>query len=200
MGRSPASGWLLLRQLRRAGFRTYSFGYNVTRESFDQIVDRLASSLNSLLDEGEVVLIGHSLGGVLLRQALSNLGSQAEQHVRHLFLLGSPLHSSQMARRFSSNLLFRLATQDCGRLLASPERMAAVGVPQIPITGIAGVRGIVGVSAPFGKELNDGVVSLSEVSADWLNDQEFVSVVHTLLPTSRQVGEVIIRRLVSNEN
>lgn len=193
MGRSSASGWLLLRQLRRAGFETASFGYSVTRESFTQVTARLSAKLAALLAEGELVLVGHSLGGLLLRTALASVPEQLLR-VRHLFLLGSPVQSSRLAMRLSGNPLFRLATRDFGRLLGSPERMALVGAPRVPTTGIAGVRGL-GSHGPFGKEPNDGVVSVSEVSATWLKDQVLVPVVHTLLPSSRRVGAVILQRL-----
>lgn len=195
MGRSPASGWLLLRQLGHAGLRTTSFGYSVSRESFAQIAGRLAARVGSLLPDGKLVLVGHSLGGVLLRHALSALGPDARR-VHHLFLLGSPVQASSAAIRLGRNPVFRFATRDCGQLLGSSERMAAVGVPQVPTTGIAGTRAIVGMRGPFGMAQNDGIVSLPEVSADWLKDQVLVPVVHTLLPASRKVGEVIVQRLL----
>ena len=70
MGRSPASGWALLRRLRRAGLATHTFGHLVSSESFATIVARLAMRLTQIADAGDYVLIGHSLGGVLLREAL----------------------------------------------------------------------------------------------------------------------------------
>ena len=197
MGRSSASGWLLLRQLRRAGLKTASFGYSVSRESFSEIASRLSEEIGSLLAEGELVLVGHSLGGVLLREALSALPRQRAR-VRHLFLLGSPVQSSRLAKRLSGNVVFRLVTRDCGRLIGSAERMAAIGAPRVPTTGVAGIRGV-GASGPFGQEPNDCVVSVSEVSAGWLQDQILVPVVHTLLPSSRRVAAVILQTLRRNE-
>lgn len=194
MGRSPASGWLLLRALRRSGFRTATFGYSVSRESFAQIAARLASTLQALPEQEELVLIGHSLGGVLLRHVLGLLDASAKQ-VRHLFLLGSPVAASKMAVRFAGNPLFRAITRDCGRLLGSAERMAAIASAAVPATGIAGTRGIVGLRGPFGVEPNDGIVSVSEVSAAWLQDQVLVPVMHTLLPSDRRVAAVILQRL-----
>ena len=197
MGRSPASGWWMLRQLRRAGLRTACFGYGVSRESFAQVAERLRGRLQLLLAaEEELVLIGHSLGGVLLRQALCSLGETGTR-AGHLFLLGSPIQTARLAIRLGGNPLFRLATRDCGQLLASPERMAAVGIPDVPTTAIVGTRGILNRRGPFGTETNDGVVSLSEVSAGWLEDRVFVPVVHTLLPSSGRVAEVILQRLRS---
>jgi hypothetical protein len=58
---------------------------------------------------------------------------------------------------------------------------------------------VVGSHGRFGTEPNDGVVSLSEVSADWLEDQVLVPVIHTLLPASRQVGAVITNKLRRHE-
>ena len=67
MGRSPLSGWPLLRRLRRAGFQTHNFGHWVCTESFGAIVGRLNEQLIRLARAGDYVLVGHSLGGVLLR-------------------------------------------------------------------------------------------------------------------------------------
>ena len=194
MGRSPASGWWMLRQLRRAGLGTASFAYSVSRESFATVTDRLVDRLKTLPEGEELVLIGHSLGGVLLRQALCTLGKDGPR-AGHLFLLGSPIQTARLALRLGGNPLFRFATRDCGQLLASPERMAAIGIPDVPTTAIVGTRGLLNRRGPFGTETNDGIVSLSEVSAGWLEDRVFVPVVHTLLPSSGRVAEVILERV-----
>ena len=43
-----------------------------------------------------------------------------------VFLLGSPVQASRLARRLGRNALYRLFTGDCGQLLGSDERMASV--------------------------------------------------------------------------
>jgi pimeloyl-ACP methyl ester carboxylesterase len=194
MGRTPASGWPLLRLLRRAGLRTTTFGYSVSRESFADAAARLAGKIADSLQQEELVLVGHSLGGVLLRQALAEV-DDAGGRIRHLFLLGSPIGASRLAAGLSGNPLFRLATRDCGHLLGSAKRMAAVDAPTVPTTAIAGMRGIVATAARFGAEPNDGVVSLSEVSSSWLGEPVLVPVVHTLLPSSGRVAAIILERL-----
>ena len=47
----------------------------------------------------------------------------------------------------------------------------------------------------FGGELNDGVVSVSEASAEWIIDQVRVPTVHTFLPSSKRVAEIILERV-----
>ena len=194
MGRFPASGWPLLHRLRRAGLRTRSFAYSATFESFDAIVARLTKKLVLLGKAGDYVVVGHSLGGVLLRAALSTLPKGAALP-RHSFLLGSPTNAPRLAKRLRRNWVFRTVAGDCGQVLGSPERMEKIG-PRVGFsTGIAGVRGITGRYGPFGMDANDGVVSVSEVSAAWFLYQFQLPVVHTLLPSSMLVADIILQML-----
>jgi len=194
MGRTPVSGWPMLWKLRRAGLRTSTFSYLTSVERFARISDRLSSRLMALAARGDYVLIGHSLGGVLIRAAVSALPAGARKP-RHVFLLGSPVHPSRLARRLQANPVYRVLTRDCGHLLASAGRMATVGRITVPTTSIVGVRGLALTRTPFGGELNDGVVSVGEASADWLAEQIRIPCVHTLLPASPRVAEAILERL-----
>ena len=194
MGRSPLSGWPLLRRLRRAGLHTHNFGHWVSSESFGSIVARLGERLTQLAHAGEYVLVGHSLGGVLLRQAVRTLPRTVRQP-RHLFLLGSPVQVSSIAARMGSNPLYRLLTGDCGVMLGSSERMAAIGTPAVPVTAVVGEKSWSLMAGMLPLESNDGVVTLSEASAPWLTDVVKLPVTHTFLPTDARVTAVILERL-----
>lgn len=197
MGRSPLSGWPMLRQLRKAGFTTAVFGYMAALEPFDAIVQRLSSRIEQLAEEGTYVVAGHSLGGVLLRAALARLPADVAQP-EHVFLIGSPISASRLAVKLKSRLIFKLLAGDCGQMLASPERMAAVPALQLPCTAIVGVAGPTGRLSPFGVEPNDGVVSNSETNARWLGDWVELPHLHTFLPASTGVARVIVRQCAEN--
>jgi len=194
MGRSPLSGWPMLRQLKRAGLVTTCFAYATSLESFSAITTRLTARIRQLASQGEYALIGHSLGGVLIRAALDALPPGTRQPGR-VFLLGSPLRASRLAQSLQGNLLYRMLTRDCGQLLASELRMQAIPPLSAPSTGIFGVRGLALKQGPFRGEANDGVVAVSEIAADWISDTVQVPVIHTLLPASRLVATVILARL-----
>lgn len=194
MGRTPASGWPLLWQLRRAGLATATFGYMASMEDFAAVAKRLALKIAAIAQREEYVVVGHSLGGVLARAALNALPPQTRAP-RHLFLLGSPVRPSRLAGKLRANPLFRVLTRDCGQLLGSESRMAGIGPVAVATTSIAGIKGLAWQRGPFGSEANDGVVALSEVSADWLAGPLQVPVVHTLLPSSALVARHIIERL-----
>ena len=194
MGRSPLSGMPLLLQLRRGGLRASTFGYSVALEAFPEIRERLVARISRLADKGDYVVVGHSLGGVLLRAALNSL-PPAVQPPRHLFLLGSPVQPSRFAQKLGANPVYRGLAGDCGQLLGSTARMGEIGPMAVPTTAIVGRRGLPWPAAVFAGEANDGVVSVSEASAEWIRDQVLVDCVHTLLPSNRRVGEIILERL-----
>jgi hypothetical protein len=194
MGRSSISGWPLLRHLRKTGIKTSSFGYFVSTQSFEHIQLNLAKRIAELASGGDYILIGHSLGGVLIRAAMNSLptGTAPPQHI---FLLGSPVIPARLARMLASNVIFRAVTRDCGHLLGSQERMQRIGIPHAPVTGIAGTKEFSKWLSPFGGEPNDGIVSLSEVSAEWLTGQIRLPIIHSVLPSSRRVAHVILTKI-----
>jgi len=194
MGRSSLSWLPTLARFRAHGFTVQTFSYNVTRENFSQIVLRLVKCLSLLAQHGDYVLVGHSLGGVLLRAALA----QAPAKMRKpslLFLLGSPILPSRLARYLRKNRLYRGLTRDSGQLLGSARRMRNIPAPAICSVAILGTRGVRGRWSPFGQEDNDGIVSVREASATWLDETLRVPVVHTLLPSSREVAELMLARI-----
>ncbi len=161
LGRTPVSLFGLAAELRRAGHRTRFFGYFPPLEPVAWIVHRLAERLRALAARGQPVgLIGHSLGGLLLRSALANV---PELQVHHLITLGTP-HSAPRIARFVWRWFppFRLYSRDCGRFLTSPDALENLPPPTVPFTLIAGTAGPCGRWSPYGTEPNDGVVTVTE--------------------------------------
>jgi len=197
MGRSPLSGWPLLRRLRQAGLCTTTFGYTTTFENFTAIKLRLISRITRIASSGSYILVGHSLGGVLIRAALNALPEHIERP-SHVFLLGSPIQPARLAMRLKNNLVYQTFAGDCGQLLASQVRMNEVGSLREPATSIVGVGGFEADHGPFCGEPNDGIVLVTECSAPWLSNQKQVQIVHTLLPASGEVARVILRELLQN--
>ncbi|MFZ6645406.1 esterase/lipase family protein [Undibacterium sp. TJN25] len=194
MGRSPISGFPIRKRMRKNGHVFEGFHYSVSMESFDQIVVRLSGKLQELAARGDYVVLGHSLGGVLLRAVISAL-PPGTRMPRRLFLLGSPTSSSRIARKLRNFFVYKLLTGDCGQLLASYERMQAIPAVTVPTTAMIGNRGINGRFTPFGDEGNDSIVSFSEVKADWAEETVHVPVIHAWQPSSWQVADLLLERI-----
>jgi alpha-beta hydrolase superfamily lysophospholipase len=191
--RSPLSFLPLVRRLREWGYRPEQFGYAAVAQPYDAIVARLARRLDQLGGGGVAYsVIGHSLGGVLLRSALARTGGPPPAR---LIMLATPNRPSRLARRLGGHWAYRRLMGECGLNLISPDFYAALPVPRVPRTIIAGTAGPRGRWSPFGDEPNDGIVAVDETR---LSDDDQVMlrpVTHTFMMNDAGVQQVIRQTL-----
>jgi hypothetical protein len=186
--RTPLSFLLLARRLRRSGYRTEQFGYAAVAQRYDVIVARLVDRLERLAAAGPYAIIGHSLGGVLLRSALSRLAGPAPEH---LVLLGTPNRPPRLAHLLGRRWLYRRLMGECGANLANPVFYAGLPVPEVPYTIVAGTAGPRAHWTPFGGEPNDGIVAVSETRIRDDDPVVVLPVTHTFMMNNSAVQEVI---------
>jgi hypothetical protein len=191
--RTPLSFLLLVRRLRGWGHRTEQFGYAAVTQPYDEIVARLANRLQRLGDTGPYAVIGHSLGGVLLRSALARITGPAP---RHLVMLGTPNQPPHLARVLGVHWVYRRLMGECGVNLANPGFYAGLPVPQIPYTIVAGTSGPRGRWSPFGNQPNDGLVAVSETSIREDDPVVLLPVTHTFMMNNARV-QAVIRRVLA---
>lgn len=194
MGRTPFSMVVLASRLARAGMRSSLFGYLPALESYGAIVARLSRRISNLAARGPYITVGHSLGGLLLRSALDEVGMDLPQPTR-LFMLATPSRSPKLARWIKRNFFYRLYTGDSGQLLADHVRMAAIPKPPTSYTIIAGVGGSRADWSPFRGNLNDWIIGLDEATVADGEDLVTVPAGHTFIMSRREVAEVIIQRV-----
>jgi len=192
LGRTPLSMLRLARDLRRAGAEPRLFGYLPAAERFDRIVGRLRRHME-LLGEAEYAAVGHSLGGLLLRAAVAQLGPGVRPPT-HLVMLGTPNQSPRLARRVQRWIFYRVISGDAGQLLASPARTMELPVPSIPLTVIAGTSGPTFRWGPFRGDVNDGLVAVSEARLG--AHEEFIElpVRHTFMMNNPRVRKIVRER------
>ena len=135
MGRTPLSTWGLARFLRRAGHTTESFGYVAALEPFERITRRLRARLEVIAPRGRFAVVGHSLGGLLLREAIH----QITPPPAHFVMIATPNQPPRLARRLRGVWPFRLLTGESGQLLSDPAFYSRLPGPgPVPYTIIAG--------------------------------------------------------------
>ncbi|VTU18684.1 Alpha/beta hydrolase family protein [Variovorax sp. SRS16] len=183
LGRTSASMLLLAGRLRSAGMTTHLFGYSAAFERWRPCVERLRRFIAARTQGERFIVVGHSLGGVLLRAALPGLACAPELGV----FLAPPSTASRFAVKLSKWWLFRLLTGEMGQLLARRDFMEGLPVPDIPLRIYAGTKGPRGRWTLFGNELNDGIVSVKEVQLGSMPLQ-LLPTFHTVIMNSRQVA------------
>ena len=144
-------------RLRRCGYRTRLFRYPSLRLPLEQNAARLAERVGQQGD-ASVHLVGHSLGGLVILQALQDRPDLVRGRI---VLLGSPVNGSVIAQRLHAH---RVSRWLIGR---SGEGALLGGGPgwngQQALGTIAGTRpfGVGRLLGGFG-EASDGTVALSE--------------------------------------
>lgn len=192
LGRTPVSCRSLARSLRRTGCATESFVYAAFAQSFDAIVARLVRRLESIAARGQYAVVGHSLGGVLLRAALPRLRGPAP---RHLVMLGTPNRPPRTARLAAGFRPFRWIAGECGTCLANTDFYRHLPEPSVPYTVIAGTRGLRGRWSPFGADPNDGLVAVEETRVRDDDPVLTLPVAHTFMMRDRAVQAFVKQAL-----
>ena len=188
LSRTPLSLIRLEWYLQEAGWTTEQFGYVAVAETFDRIVERLRISLHTLSNQGAYGIVAHSLGGLLTRAAL---GLSSIELPKHIVMLGTPNQLPRLATHAWRLPPFRWWTGQCGLNLTNPDFFASLPIIESTYTIIAGTGGPTGFFSPFGDELNDGIVALSETR---LSDQEHIvqlPVLHTFMMNDSRVQKAV---------
>jgi pimeloyl-ACP methyl ester carboxylesterase len=180
--------FVLARRLRRQGFAVYTFSYPSVRADLRVNAARLARFLDTL-DADIVHLVGHSLGGILIR-ALFHYAPPRKPG--RIVTLGTPHGGSQVAKHLSQYAFWRWAM---GKGMTN----LLDGLPQgwpLPTREIGAISG--NRSIGFGRILyrplaspNDGLVSVEESSLAGARDHIVSPASHTGMLFSRAVARQV---------
>jgi pimeloyl-ACP methyl ester carboxylesterase len=177
---------LLARRLRRCGYRPLRFSYRSVRRTIRHNAVRLVRRVQELKAE-RIHLVGHSLGGLVILQALEDNPGLIDGRI---VLLGSPVRGSTVARRIDRHCWSRWLIGRSGDhgLLGDGPRWQC----KQPLGVIAGSRSL-GIGRLLGglSGVNDGVVNLEETIIVDVQDSIVVHSTHIGLLFSRRVAEQV---------
>ena len=171
----------LAARLQGAGYRCHLFGYPGRERPLEAHAERLARFAHDL---GTAHFVGHSLGGLVVLEALLRHPATAAANV---VLLGTPVRGNLAGRRF--------AQQGWGRwFLGASEPLwregrAARWTRPEPLGVIAGTLPL-GLGRLFGAlpGPNDGVVRLEETALEGMRERVVLHVGHSAMLVSARVA------------
>jgi pimeloyl-ACP methyl ester carboxylesterase len=179
----------LRRQLRRCGFKVYVFRYRTVRRSLAENAARLDDFL-ARLPESTVHLVGHSMGGLVIRKLLLDFPHQRPGRV---VTLGTPHCASRAAAAFGRRAPGRW-------MLGKSLQALTEALP--PWQGRRDFGVLIG-DLPYGlgrltRRLplpNDGTVAVDEASLAGATDTITLPVTHISMLFSRAVARQTCRFL-----
>ena len=184
--------WPLARRLERQGFGSRLFSYDSVRVDLATNAACLAGFLSGI-DAGSVHLVGHSLGGILIR-ALFHY--HPDQKPGRVVTLGAPHGGSRVARQLSRSAFWRRTMgKSVAQLLDDATRHWPLPPREIGV--ISGTRsfGMGKLLYPGLPRPNDGLLAVEESTLHGARASIVLPVSHTGMLFSRtlarQVGQFL---------
>jgi len=187
LGRSSIVFWRLKPYLRRAGYDVETYGYPSTKHGAAALTEMLIGDLGRWADGGRKVhMVGHSMGGVLIRGALLE---PPPFDLGRIVMIGSPNKGAGVLNRFGHRPLtswyFGPAAAD---LAIGSAFLSGLGVPQAEIGVIAGttrwhlLNPIAYVNSVLAPDVpNDGTVEVENTHLKGMTDFIALPANHTIM-------------------
>lgn len=187
---------LLARRLRRAGFTVHIFSYASVRSDLGDNAGQLQRFLGTLSAE-QVHLVGHSLGGVLIR-ALYHYYPQ--QRPGRIVTLGAPHGGSRVARHLSRHAFWRrvMGKGVIQLLSGAPSHWTP---PPREMGVICGTRSF-GMGRFLVRDLprpNDGLLTVKESAFPAAREHRVLPLSHTGMLFSRALVRQVVAFLESGQ-
>ncbi|OGA23803.1 MAG: hypothetical protein A3H34_01505 [Betaproteobacteria bacterium RIFCSPLOWO2_02_FULL_67_19] len=171
----------LAARLALEGFRCHLFRYAGRGHPLEANAERL---LRFARERGPAHFVGHSLGGLVILEALAATPAVA---VGNVVLLGTPARGSFAGRRFAGHRFGRWLLGRSESLWR--ERSAICWTRTEPLGVIAGTMPL-GLGRALGRlpGSNDGVVCVEETEVEGMRDRVILSVSHSAMIVSARVA------------
>jgi pimeloyl-ACP methyl ester carboxylesterase len=176
---------LLAYHLRRQGFDTITFSYHTVRATLSENAERLRRFLLHQVD-GACSILGHSLGGLLILEAL-HAHPELRGKLKRVVLAGPPFNDCYAARALArSKMGDRMLGKSIHQWLHEEKRTWS-GAPELGI--IAGSRSV-GLGQVFRglPKPNDGTITVEETQVPGAKEHVVMHVSHSEMLISPKVA------------
>ena len=194
LGRSDSAMWRLEDKLEEAGFEVCSIDYDTIGESVEHVLSEADKEIsNCLHNSNKIHFVGHSLGGLVIKNYLVSHPEFAQQyHLGEVLMVGTPNKGSEVADSMEDHFLMNL-DGGIGKALMTGDNTLGSQIPELNIAvGVIAGTSSSGSTSQYFNGPNDGLVSVE--SAKFSNMKDFIAlnVSHSAMRYNDQVAKQII--------
>lgn len=184
IGRSSKSFSSMAKQLELDGYTVVGFDYPSTRVPIPECAEYLHKVLQSLEGIESIDVVGHSMGGLVLRGFTMD---HTEPRLRRAVMLGVPNKGAEMADFLKSNPLFKMILGPAGQQLATDGEglIGKMPPPACEFGILAGGRSATKGYNPLLPGDNDATVTVASTRLPGAADFILLPVIHSFLMTDQ---------------
>ncbi|WP_394131898.1 alpha/beta hydrolase [Shewanella maritima] len=194
LGRSDTAMWRFTQRLENAGYLVCTLNYASIGETVQGVFDNTTTQIDQCISSAPSVhFIGHSLGGLVIRNYLQNhTDFAASERLGQVILIGTPNKGSELADHFQDSWLMKVAGEVSQSLITGNTSLGNQ-IEELPIDigVIAGTKSSILTNDAFTGP-NDGLVSVDSTKLDQSSDFIALDVGHSGMRYNKQVAEQAI--------
>lgn len=196
--RSSKSIYTVADQLRTDGFTAFPMEYPSTQISIPDAAEQLDSVIKNLEGIEQISLVGHSMGGLIIRAWFAK---HHDPRIQRVVMMGTPNYGAEMADLLRRNILFRTVLGRAGQQLVTDTQglIPTLPTPPCEFAVIAGGLGNGRGWNPLIPGDDDGTVTVASVRLAGAADSSVVPVLHHALLGNREVSQQIARFLKTGQ-
>lgn len=194
LARSAHSMDKMAERLTLQGYKVLNIDYPSRSYSIEQLAEKTISDALAQCQGMPVSFVTHSMGGILVRQFLSN---HTVKNLNKVVMLGPPNKGTEIVDKLSNIPGFHLVNGDAGMQLGT----GALSVPNqlgkanFNVGIIAGTQSINLILSSLIPDTDDGKVSVESTKVDGMNDHIEMPTTHVFMMRNDAVIEQVLHYL-----
>lgn len=178
----------LARRLEASGYHVVNAGYASRRAPVEELADTVTSAVALCDPLAPLHVVTHSMGGILLRQALA--ADATLRRPSRVVMLGPPNHGSEVIDRLGGLPGAGWLLGPAGRQLGAGDDGIAARLPPLPSDVQLGVvAGDLSINLLLSRVLpgpDDGAVTVASTRLDGMAEHVVLPIPHPFLMTARR--------------
>jgi len=182
-------------KLGDAGYEVVNFNYPSRDNSIEVLANEaIPAALKSCKPSADINFVTHSLGGILVRQYLSQ---HSISNLKYVVMLGPPNGGSEVVDTLAEVPGFHFLNGDAGLQLGTGSLSVpnTLGAANFNVGIIAGGRSINWILSSMIPGVDDGKVSIESTKLDGMNDHLLLPVTHPFMMKNDAVISQVLHYL-----